>query len=215
MKLLLIAATEFEIQPILNEQAIIVEEDKKFDVMISGIGMQSTIYHLTKKLLQEKYDIVIQAGIAGAFSKKIKRGEVILVKQDSFGDLGIEENGEFKTLSDINFDGENKFPFENGMLINKYDISRITQLKLVNGVTVNKITDRKKVTKQMKKKFNAEIESMEGAALHYVCLQQGIKFLQLRSISNYVGVRDKLKWKMETAIENLNSELIRIINTIL
>lgn len=215
MKLLLIAATDFEIEPVFNEQATTAEPGKRFDVLISGIGMQSTIYHLTKKLFEKKYDIVIQAGIAGAFSKKIKKGEVVLVKQDAFGDLGIEEKGEFKTLFDAGFADENEFPFENGVLVNTYDITKVTQLKLVNGVTVNKITDRKKHVKNLRKKFNADIESMEGAALHYVCLRQKIKFLQLRSISNYVGVRDKSKWKIKTAIENLNTELTRIINTIL
>ncbi len=48
---------------------------------------------------------------------------------------------------------------------------------------------------------------MEGAALHYVCLQEQIPFVQIRSVSNYVGERDKTKWKMKEAIENLNTEL--------
>jgi futalosine hydrolase len=52
---------------------------------------------------------------------------------------------------------------------------------------------------------------MEGAALHYVCLQQEINFLQLRSISNIVGERDKQKWEMKEAIANLNMELKKIL----
>jgi futalosine hydrolase len=31
---------------------------------------------------------------------------------------------------------------------------------------------------------------MEGAALHFVCLQEDISFIQLRAISNFVGERD-------------------------
>ena len=52
---------------------------------------------------------------------------------------------------------------------------------------------------------------MEGAAFHYVCLQQKINFLQIRGISNMVGERDKTKWKIKKAIENLNNELLKII----
>ena len=52
---------------------------------------------------------------------------------------------------------------------------------------------------------------MEGAALHYVCLQQSVPFLQIRSISNEVGERDKSKWRMKEAVENLNTELIKLI----
>ncbi|MBK7884081.1 MAG: hypothetical protein IPJ81_10000 [Chitinophagaceae bacterium] len=52
---------------------------------------------------------------------------------------------------------------------------------------------------------------MEGAALQYVCLQEKIPFIQIRGISNYVGERDKLKWKMKEAIFNLNIELKNIV----
>ena len=52
---------------------------------------------------------------------------------------------------------------------------------------------------------------MEGAALHYVCLSEKIPFLQLRSVSNYVGERDKSKWALREAIMNLNIELQRLI----
>ena len=55
---------------------------------------------------------------------------------------------------------------------------------------------------------------MEGAAFHYVCLQQKIKFLQLRSISNRVGERDKTKWAMKEAIANLNIELKKLVKNI-
>jgi len=55
------------------------------------------------------------------------------------------------------------------------------------------------------------IESMEGAAFHYVCLQEAVPFLQLRAVSNMIGERDKTKWLMKEAIDNLNKELIVLI----
>ncbi len=57
----------------------------------------------------------------------------------------------------------------------------------------------------MLEKFGAEVESMEGAAFHYVCLQQKINFLQLRSISNRVGERDKSKWKLKRQLKTLTT----------
>lgn len=59
-------------------------------------------------------------------------------------------------------------------------------------------------------KFQPVIESMEGAALHYVCLMEKIPFLQIRSISNHIGERDKRKWNMKEAILRLNQEIIRL-----
>ena len=55
---------------------------------------------------------------------------------------------------------------------------------------------------------------MEGAALHYVCLHEKIPFLQLRTVSNYVGERNKTKWNIADAFENLNLELVTLINQI-
>ena len=65
--------------------------------------------------------------------------------------------------------------------------------------------------KKLFEKFNADIESMEGAAFHYVCLLRKANFVQIRSISNIVGERDKTKWKMKEAIASLNNELEKLI----
>ncbi len=207
MKILVVAATQLEIEPFINIK-------KNAEVLICGVGTPSTVYHLTKKLLQEKYDFVIQAGVAGAFPKKIKKGEVVVVKQDVFGDIGVEEKGEFKTIFQMGFGDKNKSPFTKGFLINASAILSAMHLKKVNGVTINKISDRKKQSKQLRGIFNAEVESMEGAAFHFVCLQQNIPFVQLRSISNKVGERDKRKWNMIEAIANLNRELIDLVDLI-
>jgi futalosine hydrolase len=53
---------------------------------------------------------------------------------------------------------------------------------------------------------------MEGAALHYVCLMENIPFLQIRSISNYAGQRNKAKWNFNDSIQNLNRELVSFFN---
>src|SRR4029077_10555767 len=129
--------TEFEITPFIKLNPLI-------DVLICGVGIPATVYHLTKKLLQHKYDLVIQAGISGSFSKKIKRSEVVIAEVDAFADIGLEENKKFKTIFDLGFDDENKFPFTNGRLINTSEIVKRSDLKKVNAVTINKISDRKK-----------------------------------------------------------------------
>lgn len=204
MKILVVAATQQEITPF-------IKENNNVETLVCGVGIPSTVYLLTRKLLQEKYDVIIQAGIGGSFSKKIKNGEVVAVKQDAFADIGAGEKKKFKTIFELGFGNENEFPFTNGYLINTSEILHLSNLKKVNAVTINKINDRKKQTKMLKKMFEAEIESMEGAAFHFVCLQQSVQFLQLRSISNKVGERDKTKWNIKDAVENLNIELLKLI----
>ena len=203
--ILLVAATAFEIPAFANE------EHHHLDVLISGVGIASSMYHIQKRLNQIDYDVVIQAGIAGTFTDKLNLGETVIVKQDTFGDIGIEEKEKFNTVFKMGFANENEFPFENGWLINPHKSLNTLKLPLVKAVTVNKVSDSFLQKKQLIETFDADIETMEGAALHYVCLQENIPFIQIRSISNHVGERDKSKWKIKDAVNNLNIETEHLI----
>ncbi|HJS53967.1 MAG TPA: hypothetical protein VJ765_05465, partial [Chitinophagaceae bacterium] len=65
-----------------------------------------------------------------------------------------------------------------------------------------------------REEFDPVTESMEGAALHYVCLMEKTPFVQIRSISNYIGERNKQKWNMMDSIINLNKALTTIITSL-
>ena len=205
MQILLIAATATEIEPFtaVNNQV---------DVLITGVGVPSTIYHLQKRIHQMDYDFIIQAGIVGSFSNDFTLGHVVLVKQDCFADLGIEEKENYTPVFNTAFANKDEFPFTDGWLMNTDENLEYSNLPKAKAITVNKVSDSELQKKQFIQTFNADLESMEGAALHYVCLQEKIPFLQIRSISNHVGERDKTKWKMKEAIQNLNTELQILIN---
>ncbi len=204
MQILLVAATIQEIEPFLNKRP-------EFDHLITGVGCPETIYLLTKRLSQIDYDLVIQAGVAGSFNQSILLGEVVLVELDNFADIGVFEKNHFNTIFEAGFSNEDQFPFNKGWL--KGDKTYLDQFDFpkVKAVTVNTITDNELAIKQLISTFDPQIETMEGAALHYVCLQEKVSFMQLRSISNFVGERNKEKWKLKEAIQNLNEELIRIV----
>ena len=65
------------------------------------------------------------------------------------------------------------------------------------------------VTLKLVNKFNPDIETMEGASFMYVCLNEGVNFIQLRAISNYIEKRNKQNWNINLAIENINNLLIK------
>ena len=52
---------------------------------------------------------------------------------------------------------------------------------------------------------------MEGASLHFIGRDLTIPFMQIRAVSNYVGERDKTKWKIDLAISNLHNELTKLL----
>ncbi|MEO8569442.1 MAG: futalosine hydrolase [Ginsengibacter sp.] len=204
MDLLIVAATELEIASFLTT-------NHKADVLITGVGIPATIFNLNQKLSQAKYDLVIQAGIAGTFKEPFEKTTVFAIESDIFADIGVDEKGNFKTIFELGFMDENEFPYKSGWLKNEQELIKKLNLPLVKAITVNRITDDKSYLKKLFEKFSADIESMEGAAFHYVCLLRKVNFVQIRSISNIVGERDKTKWKMKEAIASLNNELEKLI----
>jgi futalosine hydrolase len=60
-------------------------------------------------------------------------------------------------------------------------------------------------------KYQPDVESMEGAAFFFSCLQAKIPFLEIRGISNYVEPRNRENWCIGLAIENLNTTVLDII----
>lgn len=216
MRILLTAATPGEISPVkewLNQHKKQFKQ-LKVSIHITGIGSNATTYSLTKELVKQRYSLVIQAGIAGSFSPDHLE-KVFVVKQDVFADLGVWEDSSFKNMFDLSLLKLNEKPFKKGKLINPHkNLLQLTKLKAVNAVTVNEISTRPKQIDWYKESFTPMLESMEGAALHYVCLMEDTPFLQLRSVSNLVGVRNKKKWKIGPAIHYLNAELIELLQTL-
>ena len=161
MQILLIAATEHEIKPVNAEIS-------GLDLLITGIGVPSTMYHLQKRIHQKKYELIIQAGIAGCFNADFALGKTVLVKKDCFADLGIEEKENYTPIFKTPLATEDEFPFEKGWLVNRTVFKNNAALPFVNAKTVNKVRESGMQKQQFINSFNADIESMEGAALHYV-----------------------------------------------
>jgi len=156
---------------------------------------------------------VVQAGVAGSFDLRIPLGAVVAVNQDAIADQSVVELQKLKTLFDLKLVPQDQYPYKKGWLINpNKDILKKTKLKIVKGISVNQISTSKQMIKFYRDVFDPVTESMEGAALHYVCLMENIPFVQIRSISNYIGERNKKKWDMMDSIANLNDTLIKTIN---
>ena len=210
--ILVIAATPKEINPFI-ELTRTGDLKNNIDILISGIGLAASTYHLAKQLALKKYDVVIQAGVAGSFDLRIALGAVVAVKQDTIADQSVVELQKLKTLFDLKLVPQDQYPYKKGWLINpNKEILKKTKLKTVRGISVNQISTSKQMIKFYRAVFDAVTESMEGAALHYVCLMENLPFVQVRSISNYIGERNKKKWDMNKSIANLNVALTTLIN---
>lgn len=205
MNVLIVSATRLEIASSLQ-----YFKKMNAEILFTGVGIAATAYTVTKAVLSRKPCCIIQAGIAGCFDKRTPLGSVFAVSQDSFGDLGVTEHKQWKSLFDLGLVNANGKPFKNSWLKNPHKmILKNCGLEVVPAVTVNEISTNKTKINLLRSN-GAVVESMEGAALHYVALMERIPFLQIRAVSNYVGERDKSRWDFKAALGNLNRELVRL-----
>jgi futalosine hydrolase len=221
MQSLIVAATVKEVENLLNAFTFIERQSanlssysfKKYqiDVLITGVGIHATAFYLGKYLCN-KYDFAINAGIAGSFNRNLEIGSVVNVYSDCFAELGAEDDTEFLSVFDLGLIGKNEFPFNNGMLENKWDLTNpiIDKLPKVNGITVNKVHGNEDTIAKVFQLFHPYTESMEGAAFLYACCMENIPCLQLRSISNYVEKRNREAWNIPLALQNLHKSILTI-----
>ena len=214
MNCLVIASTGKEIKPLLDWLKLPENNRLELDILITGVGLMAATYSLTRQISIKRPDFVLQAGVAGSFKKKLSPGTVIAVQKDCIADLGVREKKGFKSIFDLGLQSPDIFPFTKKWLVNGNDILGQTTLKKATAISINEITTGSKRIALLEKSFSPDIESMEGAALHYVCLKENIPFLQLRAVSNYIGERNKKNWKLKESIINLNNELIRLLETL-
>jgi futalosine hydrolase len=170
----------------------------------------ATSWAMTKWLSSNpKPDLAVNIGIAGSYNMDISTGEVVVPVSDCFADAGIETGNGFITLEEAGLADPDRFPFTKGRIIaeNKYTALALTFLKPVNAITVNSATGSDLTIDRLLKKYNPDIETMEGATFSYICSGEKLLFLALRSISNKVEPRNKDKWNIPLALINLSEKL--------
>ena len=164
------------------------------------------------KILNKKYHLAINAGVAGSFKKNIQLGTVVNVTSDCFADLGAEDGDRFLTLKEMGF--RSQITDYRLQITGFHTLIAIKKLQKVKGLTVNTVHGNSTSIKKVVKKFNPDIESMEGAAFFLACNYEKIPRVQIRAVSNYVERRNKKNWKLDLAIKNLNIFLEQLLISI-
>jgi futalosine hydrolase len=214
MNILLVAATQAEIEPFLLHhgfnQLPVLEKSigvHQLSVLISGVGMVATAFALGNLFNSKSFDLALNAGIAGSFDPSILPGEVCRVSEDILAEFGAEDGNTFLNAESIGL-GKSQFFASPIAGFRIYD-----QLQEVKSVTVNKVHGNEESITEFVNQFDPQIETMEGASFFYACEQAGIPGIQIRSISNLVERRNKENWQIGLAIKNLNNTLIQLFNS--
>ncbi len=220
MKILVVAATLPEIEPMINSFHLPViqpsgtsksstdapHQSSPCTALVTGVGMVATAFTLGKHLANHTYDLAINLGIAGSFDRSIALGDVVEIIKDTFTELGAEDDQQFITLDDLGF---GKTTYTTTARLSDY--SKSTVLKQATGATVNTVHGEKSSIAALQSRITPQIESMEGAAFFYACEQAGVPALQIRTVSNYVEKRNREAWKIGLAVKNLNTFAMNLL----
>ena len=226
MRILVVVATEEEVSLLISEFGISISEleenrnwklfqfkseieHPKFEILVTGVGMVATAFALGKHLALNQYDLVLNLGIAGSFDRNIALGDVLEITEDTFAELGAEDDDEFLSIEKMGF-GEGTF-YPTTKLTDLYNLFNTFNLQTATAITVNTVHGNEASIKKVTERLNPQLESMEGAAFFYVCREMNVPCLQIRAVSNYVEKRNRDNWKIGPAIKNLNTFAVEFL----
>lgn len=220
--ILLLSATAFEIAPLYDhlkehwemlDELTFKKQGRCINILIGGVGLVATAFHLTRKLTERQFGFVLQLGVAGAFpAQKIALGDLVWVQADKIADLGVlDSGGSFLDLEHIGLNEPSSARFPAPEPPDEFS-DLLRSLQKAEGASVNCIHGDPDVLRDIPSGASpVHVESMEGAAMHFVCTSFKVPFAQVRSISNWVEPRDKSRWRMQEAIASLNDWAIRLV----
>jgi futalosine hydrolase len=190
MRVLLVAATNRELTAATGADASAV------DTLVTGVGMVATAAHLARTLATRAPDLVLNVGVCGTFDRALTPGTVVNV---------VTDGPAFIPADVVGLVAPDEAPYTAGRLVNPFHftIPALTALPRVDGITVNTVHGDAASIAAVVARCQPQIESMEGAAFMYACLLAGVRFAQIRSVSNVVERRNRDAWQLEEALHSL------------
>jgi futalosine hydrolase len=165
------------------------------ETLITGVGPVEAACAIAHSLAQERYKLVVNAGIAGAFEASARVGDGVVVTDDAF-ELALE-NGRPLLLPDGKtvVDKAHSDPLLVAPLRRK-------GFAALHGITVSRVTSSEETAARLAR-LGAQTESMEGFAVLRACERAGVPAIELRGISNRVGSRERSGWDFDAGLSGL------------
>ena len=154
---------------------------------------------------RENVRAVLLFGVAGAFPARhrdsdaiVQISDLVVVSHDQLGDEGVSTPDGFLDLGAMQLGDCGPFPADPRM--SRDAVERLAA-PLVHGVTVSSCSGTDAASELMRQRSCADVETMEGAAVAFVCRQLEIPMLHLRAVCNWTGDRDRGEWNLGAAID--------------
>jgi futalosine hydrolase len=151
-------------------------------------------------------DLVVSAGIAGGFAGRTEIGSVVVSRRVAFADLGAATEDGFLDLTGLGLDGGG--PLRSPRFAAVCESLAGAGLHPQGGTVLTLATmtgTDARAAALADAHPGAVAEAMEGYGVAWAAVEHGLPWVELRTISNVIGVRDRSGWDIPAAFDALGS----------
>jgi futalosine hydrolase len=178
------------------------------EMLVTGVGVVEAAAAVSRALAQSTYDLVISAGIAGAFEGAAEIGEGVVVADDLL-QLDLETGAPLAlpdALRVIDRAGSD-------LVL----VDRLVELgfRSVRGLTVTRVTATDDTAAKLRA-LGVGVESMEGFGVLRAAEIAGVPAIEVRGISNLVCERSRSRWDFAAGVrgtEKILNALLTMLGT--
>lgn len=180
----------------------------RLDVVRSGVGKSNAAGATAKFLDPARHRLVMNVGIGGALPDSgLSVLDAVIADECVFADEGVRTPDRFLSLSDVGFPcmaGRRDSVASDASVARELGLSAM-RAGAIATVSVCSGTDE--LAAEVRARTGAIAEGMEGAACGLVAARTGVRFAELRVISNRTGRRDQQGWNLDGAFKRLGEIL--------
>lgn len=169
------------------------------ELLVTGVGPVEAASCVSRALAQSTYDLVIGAGIGGAFEGMAQLGDGVVVT-DEMLELDIETGVPIALPDGAQIIGR----ASSDLTL----VDRLVELGFhaVRGITVPRVTATD-VSAERLAAFGVGVESMEGFAVLRAAEIAGVAAIEVRGISNIVCDRKNSRWDFAAGVRGVETIL--------
>lgn len=165
------------------------------ETLITGIGPVEASCALAAALARHQYQLVVNAGIAGAFDGAAVVGDGVAVADETM-ELDLENGGALalppgSTLVD-------RAESDRALV----EALRALGFPALHGITVTRCTASETTARRLSER-GAQVESMEGFAVLRAAGRAGTAAIEVRGISNRCGDPQSRQWDFTAGVAGL------------
>ncbi|SDI91821.1 futalosine hydrolase [Natribacillus halophilus] len=200
-KILIMTAVEAEKEAV--ERGI--GETSGIDVAIAGVGPAQAAARTAFALPKDEYRMVVSVGIGGGFKNRAAIGDIVISDRLIAAELGAESSQSFIPIDELGF-GTNVITADDSSVqrLSSRLIEKNQRVHTGAILTLSMVTGTDDTAHALIHRYpDACAEAMEGFGVATAAAEQNLPVLEIRSISNLTGPRDKENWNIKEALASL------------